>query len=95
MIKASSININCKVINVKGLHARAAAKIVSISAGFESEIILSHKNNSVSGLSLIKLLTLDAPMGSTITITIIGIDANLASSRLMELFKNGFDELND
>jgi len=89
----NTTNLICEVTNKKGLHARAAAKIVALSNEYESEITLSHKNKSASSQSLIKLLTLDAPKGSKIKIEIQGIDANKASTALTELFAAGFQEL--
>lgn len=95
MAKSNTITFSCEVINIKGLHARAAAKIVSTSSTFKSKVTLSHKTNSAPSLSLIKLLTLDAPKGSIIQITVIGEDAALSSSKLKQLFQQGFDELNE
>ncbi len=83
----------CQVINQKGLHARAAAQIVTLSNQYQSELTLTHKNKSACGLSLIKLLTLDAPLGSNISISIEGIDAEHASQAINRLFINGFGEL--
>jgi len=86
--------IECyQVINVKGLHARAAAQIVEISSHFECQITLSHKSKSASSLSLIKLLTLDAPQGSKIEVSAQGKDAIKALRAIKQLFLSGFGEL--
>jgi len=83
----------CQVINIKGLHARAAAQIVSLSNNYQCEVILTHKIKSASSLSLIKLLTLNAPQGSQIEIVAKGKDAKEASRALKQLFLSGFGEL--
>lgn len=83
----------CKVTNQKGLHARAAAQVVTLSNQYKSELTLNHKNKSASGLSLIKLLTLDAPQGSKIKVDIQGVDAAKAAIAISQLFTDGFGEL--
>jgi len=83
----------CKVINVKGLHARAAAQIVTLSSRYQCELTLTHKTKSASSLSLIKLLTLDAPKGSQIEIVAKGKHVKDASNSIKQLFSSGFGEL--
>jgi len=90
-----TIKQDCRIINQKGLHARAAAQIVTLCNQYQSLLTLTHKNKSASGLSLIKLLTLDAPQGSNITISIKGVDAESASQAINQLFVNGFGELDE
>ena len=91
--KADSLSTQCEVINIKGLHARAAAQIVSLVAQFECELTISHKSKSASGASLIKLLTLDAPKGSIVTIEATGKQKKEAIKALSDLFAKGFDEI--
>lgn len=93
--KEKGIQLTCLVANKKGLHARAAAKIVTLANQYDSELILTHKNKSAPGLSLIKLLTLDAPQGSHINILATGIDAEAVSIAVKELFSIGFGELDE
>jgi len=87
-----SIFVTCIIPNIKGLHARAAARIVSLSSQFDCNMTVSHKNKSASSLSLIKLLTLDAPKGSEITISATGKQKELAIKNIQELILNGFGE---
>jgi phosphotransferase system HPr (HPr) family protein len=81
-----------KVINPKGMHARAASKIVSITSSYKCSVTLSHKNASAPGDSLLKLLTLNAPIGSEITIDAEGLGANKVLEELENLFEDGFGE---
>ena len=90
----NTVKLICRVTNQKGLHARAAAQVVTLSNQYQSELTLTHKKKSASGLSLIKLLTLDAPQGSEINISVKGADAKIASQAINQLFVNGFGELN-
>jgi phosphocarrier protein len=84
--------ITCKVVNQKGMHARAAAKIVTLICQYNSETILTHKNVSAPGDSLLKLLTLNAPLGSTISIQANGKDSDELLDKLSCLFAEGFGE---
>ncbi len=93
--KTKAIKRICNVPNQKGLHARAAAQIVSLSTQYQCDLVLTHKNKSAPGLSLLKLLTLDAPRGSNIEIVASGKEAENASIAICELFLNGFGELDD
>ncbi len=87
------VQISCKISNLKGLHARAAAQIVSVSNQYHCQLTLSHKNKSAPCLSLIKLLTLDAPKGSQVEIIAKGLDANPAAQAIHGLIVGGFGEL--
>lgn len=84
--------INCEVINTKGMHARAAAHIVSHVCQFESQVVLRHGEKTAPGDSLIKLLTLNAPKGSIIEIQAKGSDEDRVIDDLETLFKEGFGE---
>lgn len=87
------ISKSCLVTNKKGVHARAAAQIVSTSSKFQSKIKVTHQSKTADSLSLIKLLTLDAPQGSTLEIAATGTDAAEAVDTLVRLVENGFGEL--
>jgi len=86
------IRLNCVVPNTKGLHARAAAQIVTLASQYPCDITLAHKEKSVPSLSLIKLLTLDAPQGSTIVIQATGEQAKDAAMAMERLINDGFGE---
>ncbi|WP_444995052.1 HPr family phosphocarrier protein [Aliikangiella sp. IMCC44359] len=82
----------CEVINQKGMHARAAARIVAEVVKFTSDATLTHKDRVAPGDSLIKLLTLNAPKGSQIKISSVGPDSEQLLSALKNLFAQGFGE---
>ena len=81
-----------KILNNLGLHARAAAKVVSTANKFESQIIFVKDNKNADARSIMKLLMLSASKGSCISVKIDGIDQNDAMSSIEKLFKNKFDE---
>ena len=84
--------ITCEVVNKKGMHARAAAQIVSLCCQFKSEVFLKHGDKQAPGDSLIKLLTLNAPQGSLIKIDVSGCDEDETLVALQQLFACGFGE---
>ena len=60
---------------------------------FKSEIYVTNKDGlRVSGKSIMGLLMLGAPLGSTLTIEAVGNDAEKALSALSELVDNKFGE---
>ena len=80
------------IINNLGLHARAAAKVVSTANKFESKIIFVKDDKNADARSIMKLLMLSASKGSSISVKIDGADQNDAMSSIEKLFKNKFDE---
>jgi phosphotransferase system HPr (HPr) family protein len=82
----------CEIRNIKGLHARAAAQIVSLSNQFDCKMTVTHKSKKASSISLIKLLTLDAPQGSMIEIRAEGKQAQIAADAIEQLILSGFGE---
>ncbi len=81
-----------KIINNLGLHARAAAKVVSTANKFESKIMFEKDDKNADARSIMKLLMLSASKGSCISVKIDGIDQNDAMSSIEKLFENKFDE---
>ena len=80
------------VLNKLGLHARAAAKVVSTANKFESTIILTKDGKNADARSIMKLLMLSASQGSSISIEVNGSDQNDAMRSIERLFNNKFDE---
>lgn len=83
---------HCKVINKKGMHARAAAKIVTLVGDYNCQVTLKHKKKTAPGDSLIKLLTLNAPQGSIIEIDASGENYIELLNAIDTLFQEGFGE---
>lgn len=78
--------------NKLGLHARAAAKFVTLASGFESEIQLARNDKIVNGKSIMGVMMLAAANGSQIEIIASGSDEAEAIRCLQELVQNKFDE---
>jgi phosphocarrier protein HPr len=80
------------IINKKGLHARATAKFVQCVDGFEAAITVTRCGETVNGNSIMGILTLGAAMGSSITITARGPQAEQALAALTDLVASRFGE---
>ena len=81
-----------EVINKLGLHARAAAKLVKLSAGFKCSIQLRSEDKMVDAKSIMGVLMLAASQGTQLMLSIEGEDAEIASKAVEQLFQNYFDE---
>ena len=80
------------IVNELGLHARAAAKVVSLASNFESKINLIKDSKHADAKSIMKILMLSASKGSSVIIEVDGVDQNDAMQSIEQLFKNKFDE---
>jgi phosphocarrier protein HPr len=78
-----------------GLHARAAAKLVRVANGFESEVLLRRLDTSASAdaKSILSILMLAASHGTSLQASAEGVDEEAAISAIEQLFADGFGEL--
>lgn len=81
-----------EIINKLGLHARAASKLVSLTARFASEIQITKGNKTVDGKSIMAVMMLAAAKGTQLRITTQGHDASQALDEIVQLINNKFDE---
>lgn len=80
------------VVNRRGLHARAAAKLVECARKFEAAITVARDGNSVSALSIMGLMTLGASPGVILDLRAKGRDASAALDAVAALFAAKFNE---
>ena len=80
------------IVNKLGLHARAAAKFVTLASGFASEISLQRGDRQVNGKSIMGVMMLAAGKGTRLEICAIGEDAQQALDRLENLVQQRFGE---
>jgi phosphocarrier protein len=81
-----------EVRNKLGIHARVAAKLVSVAVRFRSSIIFERDGNEVNAKSLLGILTMACPQGSFVTIRAEGEDAAEAVESMARLFEDNFGE---
>ena len=70
-----------------GVHIRPATKIVKLLKKFNSDVYFSINNGKHNAKRVMELLTMEAYCGETITIDVIGDDAEEAVRELAVLFK--------
>ncbi len=89
---SDTISREMKIVNVKGLHARAAAKLVEVVEGFDAAAEVGHDGMSAGGDSIMGLLMLAASQGSTIDVQTSGPDAEALADAVEALVANRFGE---
>ena len=87
-MKVKKIVINNKL----GLHARAAAKIVTLTNKYDSIIEIIKDDKCADAKSIMKILMLSAPKGTEVKITASGKDESIAIKNLESLIKDKFHE---
>ncbi|AKJ94190.1 phosphocarrier protein HPr [Thioalkalivibrio versutus] len=80
------------IVNRLGMHARAAAKFVSLASKFAADVSVSRNQQEVNGKSIMGVMMLAAAQGSKITIEAEGKDAPEALDALAELVADRFGE---
>lgn len=80
------------IVNRLGLHARAAARLVTLAGRFQSEIRVRKGPREVGGKSIMGVMMLAAAQGSTITLIAEGADAESAIDALARLVAERFGE---
>lgn len=80
------------IVNRLGLHARAAAKFVTLAAKYQADIRVARGDKTVSGKSIMGVLMLAAAQGSELLLQASGDDAVEALEALAALVANRFDE---
>mgnify|MGYP002622947601 CR=1 FL=1 len=92
MSESSGIERVLKISNVRGLHARAAAKFVWVLNEFDADVTVSRDDVTVDGRSIMGLLLLVAGRGTTIRLRAKGRDAEAALDALAGLVDAQFYE---
>lgn len=81
-----------RIVNTKGLHARASAKFVQCTAKFDANVVVAKDGQAVSGTSIMGLMMLGAGPGSEVTIRASGKQAREALDALEHLLATKFGE---
>jgi phosphocarrier protein HPr len=81
-----------EIINRLGMHARAAARFVTLAQTFVADIKVVRNGREVNGKSIMGVMMLAAAKGCTIELIIDGEDEENAMQYLTQLINNRFDE---
>jgi phosphocarrier protein len=80
------------ILNQRGLHARAAAKLVKLANQYESDIQVRRGDLTANGRSIMGLMMLSAAIGNDIEVAASGRDAEAALAAILDLIGRKFDE---
>ena len=80
------------IINKRGLHARAAAKLVATATGFASQVKIGFDGNMVDSKSIMSVMMLAASQGTEVQLEVSGKDEEAALEAVINLINNRFDE---
>ena len=81
-----------KIVNKKGLHARASAKFVQAVERFNAQVWVTRGGETVGGTSIMGLMMLSAGPGTTIMVSAAGPEAEAALEAIAELVASKFNE---
>jgi phosphocarrier protein len=81
-----------KIINQKGLHARASAKFVQTVEKFDADVRVSRGGETVGGTSIMGLMMLAAGPGTDITVVVSGNEMTEVLAALEALVNSRFGE---
>lgn len=87
-----TITTELKIINERGLHARAAANFVKTIENLNTEVTVERLGQSVEGTSIMGLMMLAASLGTTIKVSAAGPQKEEAIKALTDLVNNKFGE---
>ena len=81
-----------RIQNIKGLHARASAKLVEVVERHDASATIRKDGMSAGGDSIMGLLMLAATVGSEIEVETRGPDAEALSQAIEDLVNDKFGE---
>ena len=85
-------NRTLTLTNQRGLHARAATKLVKCGQQFSANIVVYKQQQKADAANIMSLLMLAAPCGTELTVAAEGSDAEQALDAIEALFDARFDE---
>ena len=91
-VPEGAISRELLIVNKRGLHARASAKFVQTVERFNADVWVTRGGETVGGTSIMGLMMLSAGPGTTITVSAIGPDAEVAIEAITELVASKFNE---
>ncbi len=89
---ASAVTREIPIINKRGLHARASAKFVQMVEKFDADVKVTRNSETVGGTSIMGLMMLAAGIGTSITVSATGTQAQEVVDALTTLLGNKFNE---
>jgi phosphocarrier protein HPr len=91
-IPPGAVSRQVRIINKRGLHARASAKFVQMVERFDAEVWVTKGSETVGGTSIMGLMMLSAGPGTSIIVSAAGLEAQAALDAITELVASKFNE---
>jgi phosphocarrier protein len=86
------ISRDLRIVNQRGLHARASAKFVQVAGAYQANVEVEKDGVKVGGTSIMGLMMLAASPGCCIRVTASGPEAGAAMAALEHLIATRFGE---
>jgi phosphocarrier protein HPr len=86
---AGALRATVIVGNVRGIHARAAAKVVKLAATFDARVTVTKDGETVGADSILGLLMLAATPGTKLDLAASGREAQKALEAMISLLSRG------
>ncbi|MCC7535774.1 MAG: HPr family phosphocarrier protein [Deltaproteobacteria bacterium] len=81
-----------RIVNVLGLHARAASKLTRLASSFRCDVTIEKDGQVANAKSIMGVLLLCGSCGSEVTVKAVGDDAERAVSEIGTLIAGKFGE---
>ena len=88
----SSVEQTVRIVNRKGLHARASAKLARLAGTLPAQVFVEREGEIANAHSIMDLLMLAAHQGSDVTVKASGENAAESVDAVVALIADGFGE---
>lgn len=88
----STVERRLRIVNRKGLHARASAKLARLAVTLPEQVFVIRNEEVANAHSIMDLLMLAAHQGSEVDVRASGPDAATAVDAVCALIADGFGE---
>lgn len=88
----STVERRLRIVNRKGLHARASAKLARLAVTLPEQVFVIRNDEVANAHSIMDLLMLAAHQGSEVDVRASGPDAATAVDAVCALIADGFGE---
>ncbi|MDX9739744.1 MAG: HPr family phosphocarrier protein [Gammaproteobacteria bacterium] len=86
------VRCETRIVNRLGLHARAAARLVTLASQFKCDVFVQRGEKRVNGKSIMGVMMLAAGQGTSIEIIAEGEDEERAVEGIVDLIRHRFGE---
>ena len=89
---ADGVSRSVEIVNRRGLHARASARLAKEAGEFQAVIRVCKHDTCVTATSIMGLMMLGAAKGDTINVLAEGVDQDAALDQIAALVSSRFGE---